>query len=45
MLMNNLAQLVDACLQFGRQLQDQPPAALKDLVEPVYQLFQKFHER
>ena len=45
MLMNNLAQLVDACLQFGRQLQDQPPAALKDLVEPVYQLFQKLHEQ
>jgi hypothetical protein len=44
-MMNVLDQLVDACLQFGRQPPDQPPPSFKDFVEPVYQLFQKLHEQ
>jgi hypothetical protein len=45
MLMNVLDQLVDACLQFGRQPPEQQPPAFSGLVEPVYQLFQKVHEQ
>ena len=45
MLMNVLDQLVDACLEFGRQPPDQPPPPIRDLVEPVYQSFQKVHEQ
>jgi len=45
MLMNFLNQLVDACLQFGRQPQDQQRPSFNDFVEPVYQLFQKVHEQ
>jgi hypothetical protein len=45
MLMNVLDQLVEAGLQFVQQPQDQQPPARSDLVEPVYQLFQKVHEQ
>ena len=45
MLMNVLDQFVEAGLQFVQQPQDQQPPARRDLVEPVYQLFQKMHEQ
>jgi hypothetical protein len=45
MLLDLLEQLLDACLQFGRQGQEQHRPALDDFVEPIYQLFQKVHEQ
>ena len=45
MLLDLFEQLVDGCLQFGRQRQEQPRPSFTDLVEPVYQLYQKVHEQ
>ena len=45
MLMNVLDQLLDACLQFGRQPPEQQPRSAYDLAEPVYQLLQELHEQ
>lgn len=45
MLLDLLEQLVDACLQFGRQRQEKQRLPFGDFVEPVYQLYQKVHEQ
>ena len=43
MLLNLLDQLVDRCLQFGRQRQEKQRLSFTDSVEPVYQLCQQVH--
>jgi len=45
MLLDLLEQLVDGCVQFGRQRQEQNRLSFTDSVEPVYQLYQKVHEQ
>jgi len=45
MLLDLLDQLVDSCLQFGRQRQERQRPLFNDFVEPVYQLYQKVHEQ
>ncbi len=45
MLPDLVEELVDGCLRFCRQRQEQQRPSFNDLVEPVYQLSQKVHEQ
>ena len=45
MLLNLLEQLLDGCVQFGRQRQEKCRPSFTDSVEPVYQLCQQLHEQ